>query len=154
MRYCGYSDRFQKICQSWVRRKSRKTKVNWKRKAGRVSCASLRQRFKWILTISVFIISEPLFLIEGILKINPHFEIQLFLVARLYSQNSIPFTLISMSSILYTFTLFKLVKVGTASLHRRLFILSLQENIWWCSVGISPSAGIFLALNLHFIGVI
>lgn len=110
--------------------------------------------FKWILTISVFIISECLFLMEGILKINPHFEIELFLVARLYSQNCIPFALISVSSILHTFTLCKLVKAGTAGLYRGLFPLSLQKDIWWRSMGMSPSAGVFLALSLHFIGAI
>lgn len=49
---------------------------------------SLMQRFKWILRISFFIISELLiFIIEDIFKINPYFKIRPFLVARLHSQN-------------------------------------------------------------------
>lgn len=50
-----------------------------KKKKKAMGCMSLMQRYKWLLRISFFIVSEALiFIMEEILNINPYFKIQLF----------------------------------------------------------------------------
>lgn len=111
---------------------------------------SLMQRFKWILRISFFIISDLLiFIIEDILKTNPYFKIQPFLVARLHSQNSILYSLMSMSSILYPLTFCSYYWLAQLVCVEAFFPLARRQIL-----SETPWTQTHLALNLNFINAV